>query len=152
MLFECATITSVSKGQLSLRSIRGSACERCARGQGCGGGVIGKLAFRGQPTLSLNVTDANTFEVGESVELSVDASRVMVMAACIYLFPLAALLAGAVAGQALFGTNIGAIGMAGLALVAAFYTLHVRLRRFLDRWLLPSVRSRSARPVAEDRL
>jgi len=139
MLFECATVIDVQREMLSVRSIRGSACERCERGEGCGGGIIGKLAFRTQPTLSLSVSNARSFSIGESVELSVDPHRLMLLAACVYLLPLLALLAGAVAGQALLGTDKGAIMVSVLALLVMLLVLRAKLANSLARWLRPSV-------------
>ena len=139
MLFECATITSVSDGRLTLQSIRGSACERCARGEGCGGGIIGKLAFRRQPELELNVPLAQQFKVGQRVELSVPARRVMALAAVVYLIPLVGLLVGAMAGQWLLGTDIGAIGAAGLGFVTTLWAIRSRIKSALGQWLNPTI-------------
>ncbi len=152
MLFECAKVTAVSDHKLSVRSIRTSACERCARGQGCGGGIIGKLAFRGQPTLNLSVTNASSYKVGDSVELSVEASRVMTIAACIYLLPLTALLVGAVVGQMLFGTNSGAVITAVLSLASSFVALRYRLGRMIERSLRPAIHSLKSESVPEKSL
>ncbi len=143
MLFECATVTSVSASHLTLQSLRGSACERCARGEGCGGGVIGKLAFRRQPTLELEVPHARQFEVGQEVELSVPAQRVMALAAVVYLIPLAGLLVGALAGQWVSGTDVAAIGAGTAGFVGALWIVRKRIKSVPGHWLSPSIKTKA---------
>lgn len=111
MLIECATITHVGTDAIRLKSRRGSsACARCARGEGCGGGVIGRLISRRQPVLSLHVDDAHAYQVGQAVELSLTPDKLVRLAAIMYLLPLAALFVGAGLGQWLAGSDAGAIG------------------------------------------
>ncbi|MFK8030542.1 MAG: SoxR reducing system RseC family protein [Gammaproteobacteria bacterium] len=141
MLFECATITSISTDRLMVQSIRGSACERCARGEGCGGGVIGKLVYRKQPALDVAVANAGEFEVGQTVELSIEPGRLLQLAALIYLIPLAAVLSGAVIGHFLFATNTGALAGTVGGLFGALWFMRRRLGPVLEDSLRPTVRS-----------
>lgn len=124
-----------------MQSVRGSACERCARGEGCGGGIIGKLAFRTQPVLEIDVPDAGEFAPGQTVELSVPAQRVMALAALVYLIPLLGLLLGALSGQWAFGSDTAAIlsGATGMAL--ALWVIRKRIESAPEQWLSPSVTS-----------
>jgi sigma-E factor negative regulatory protein RseC len=143
MLFECATVTSVSASHLTLQSSRGSACERCARGEGCGGGIIGKLVFRRQPILVLQVTQARQFKVGQEVELSVPAQRVMALAAAVYLIPLTGLMAGAVAGQWFTGTDVAALGAGAAGFAGALWMVRHRIRSVPGHWLHPTIRTKA---------
>ena len=142
MLFECATITSVSATRLTLQSVRGSACERCARGEGCGGGIIGKLAFRRRPELELEVPHTERYVVGQRVELSVPARRVMALAAVVYLVPLVGLLAGATVGHWLIGTDVAAIVTGAMGFVLTLRVLRGRIETLARRWLSPSITDR----------
>lgn len=139
MLFECATITSISSTHLTLQSARGSACERCARGKGCGGGVIGKLVFRRQPVLELDLPGLADYAVGQRVELSVPAQRVMKLAALVYLIPLAGVLIGALCGHWLLGSDAAAIVTSIAGFVASIWVLRKTVNNTLSHWLIPSI-------------
>lgn len=139
MLFECANITAIRSDAIELQSVRGSACARCARGEGCGGGLIGKLAFRRDTVLLLDVDDATAYQVGQKVELSVDPARFLSVAATLYLLPLITLLGGALIGNALMTGDTGAILGASIGLAAGWFVLKRQLAPMLSRRLRPSV-------------
>ncbi|MEM7084292.1 MAG: SoxR reducing system RseC family protein [Pseudomonadota bacterium] len=129
MLVECATITSIDRDAVTLKSVRGTACARCARGEGCGGGVISQLVFRRPPELQIELPNAQTYSVGQTVELALDSRVVLGQAARVYLIPLAALLAGGLVGQWSLGSDRGALLMALVALGASVVWLRLRASR-----------------------
>jgi len=112
------------------------ACQRCASGQGCGGGLLGSLL--GDRLHRIRV-ERRGFELqpGDQVELGIREIGLVWAAAIAYLLPLAGLLIGAVAAGAAAGfdsdgyTLVG--GLAGLLLaIAVSRRLSVRAGSKLD--------------------
>ena len=73
-------------------------CERCARGQGCGGGVLGRLV--GDRLREVEV-DPNGHELaaGDRVVLGLSEPVLLKASLVAYLLPLACLFAGALLGR-----------------------------------------------------
>lgn len=92
-------------------------CARCAAGRGCGGGVLGKLL--GDRLHQVRAaTGAVPVAAGDRVLIGLSEDAVLRAAAAVYLVPLLAALAGAVAlGLLLPGGELGAIAGAALGLL-----------------------------------
>ncbi len=114
-------------------------CERCAQGKGCGGGLLSRLL--GDRLFQLRVPVPDGVSVGDQVQLGI-SERALLGAACLmYLFPLLALMAGALIGDFVGGDG-PALLLGGLALLTSFLLLHV----FRDR----IARSKRFQPVILD--
>lgn len=111
-------------------------CARCAEGRGCGGGVLGRLLGD-----RLHKVRAATGEIevrpGDQVLIGLAEDVVMRAAAVVYLLPLLAALAGAVAFSSLAGGGdlAGFLGAAagfllGLGWARAYSRRHDRTAAF----------------------
>lgn len=112
-------------------------CARCARGEGCGGGVLGR--WLGDRLHRVRVIHDGTAAVGDCVVIGIDERALAHVAALIYGVPLVAMLVGAIVGHAWFGTDVAAgIGLllglaAGFAWLSGFSRKIRRHRRFQPR-------------------
>jgi len=113
-------VIAIEKGRLLVEFCRPTACEKCG---GCEGGQKARMLVKG---------DA---KVGDWVVVSLPTAQVMKASALAYLWPLAALMTGLIAGNAL-GGNPGAMigGAAGLALAMAAIRLWDKKRKKASRW------------------
>ena len=124
MIVERGNISELRDGQAWVECQSRSACERCARGQGCGGGVLGALLGDRLHTVQVRATDPD-LRVGDQVELGIAPASLLGGASLVYLLPLSGLLAGALVAGYLGGfssdavTVIGALaGLLGAGLVS----------------------------------
>ncbi|MFN2169465.1 MAG: SoxR reducing system RseC family protein [Anaerolineae bacterium] len=83
-------------------------CPACDAGRGCGAGLFGRLLRGGTAVLELESSEV--LDAGDPVLVGIPERRYLVLVAALYGLPLAAGLAGAVAG----------LWLARLAPVAAF--------------------------------
>ncbi|MGH8494899.1 MAG: SoxR reducing system RseC family protein [Gammaproteobacteria bacterium] len=107
-----------------------AACERCAAGNGCGGGIFARLVGRRQYEVrARNAVVGVT--AGDEVMIGLPERALLAGAFAVYIVPLIGLLAGAVLGGALFGPagdgGVIVIGAAGF-LAGVFW-----LRRYAGR-------------------
>ncbi len=121
MIEQIAAVAAVSgPGQVRLAVRPQQGCARCERGEGCGGGLLGKLVRRLHTGLEL-ADPGLDLRPGERVVIGVAASRYLAALGMIYLFPLAGLFAGAGLAAVLFpgADPLAALfGLAGLAAAA----------------------------------
>lgn len=96
MIEESATVVRVEGPVAWVRADRRSGCSACAGG-GCGVGVLARV-LGGRPTL-LQVRNDVDARAGERVTLAVEERALVRAAGLLYGAPLAALVAGAVAGR-----------------------------------------------------
>lgn len=109
-----------------------SGCSACDQGRGCGAGLFGRLLSRRPVEMQLD----NTLEAvaGQAVMVGVSESLLLKLSLRLYLAPLIALLAGAVAGQ-LLASGLGLDGLKAdavtliLSIIAAALTFHSMGRR-----------------------
>jgi len=123
-----ATVVAVEGGTAWVAAPRRGACARCARltsrGGGCGAGLWAR-ALGVRPTC-MRAENPVGARVGDQVVVGLEEAALLRGSALLYLLPLAALLAGALAGQALAGMGgegeAGALagGAAGLAAALAW--------------------------------
>lgn len=124
VIVERGNISEIRDGRAWVECQSRSACERCARGQGCGGGVLGALLGDRLHKVQVRVTDQE-LRVGDQVELGITPASLIGGASLVYLLPLSGLLAGALVAAYLGGfssdglTVIGAItGLLAAGLVS----------------------------------
>lgn len=130
MIEERAIVSRVDDaGGVWVRPYGIESCPKCARGEGCGGGVLARLVGRRRPEVRVGGSLAG-LNTGDSVIVGVDESALMRASLWIYLVPLAGMfLAGAFAHAVLQAHDIlvAAFGLTGLA--AGFLLTHLASRR-----------------------
>lgn len=139
MIWQTARVVAHDADRLTLVFSAPESCERCARGEGCGAGVFGRLFGRRETRVrlpaSLAVAD------GEWVRVGLDPRQLAMAAGLHYGLPLAGFLAGAVLGHVMLpGSAIRdlvalAAGLAGFFLVARVVAWRLRptLNTVLER-------------------
>jgi sigma-E factor negative regulatory protein RseC len=110
---EPATVVTVSDEAVWVRCDAQQSCPRCARGQGCGGGVFGGL-LRSRLRLVRAVGDGRELQAGDRVVIGLAEAALVKAAAAMYLLPLAGIVAGAVIAEI-----VAAPGEAGIIAGAA---------------------------------
>lgn len=110
-------------------------CERCARGEGCGGGIFHQLVRRGGGRLRVPVV-GEQFQVGELVWLEVDDTALSHLSLWVWGLPLLGMLLVAVTWASLSGLPAALISIGiGLIVIALHRyglrnsTLPLRVRR-----------------------
>lgn len=137
-----AEVLEVQDQKLRLTTTSPSGCARCDRGEGCGGGILGKLIQRRLQGLQLDDPGLN-LQVGQVVVLGLESTVFLQATLLIYLMPLVLLLVAAGAVQWLGGAD-AAVAMAGLAgLVAGAVFAPGLRRRYIDARLQPRVLRRA---------
>ncbi|MGJ8668843.1 MAG: SoxR reducing system RseC family protein [Oceanococcus sp.] len=128
------------KVRLSTASPTG--CAKCDRGEGCGGGIFGKLIKRRLEGLLLDDPDLN-LQRGQFVILGLPSGIFLRATAAIYVLPLVGLLlfAFAALGWGAPDPVVALIGLLGLAVGAGIGPL-VR-QKFIDAQLVPRVLRRA---------
>lgn len=101
MMVERARVVAVDADACWVEFIASAGCGACASGQGCGGGVIGRL--RGQRLQHLRVALAGPLRpaVDDTVEIGMGEQSMLRASVLAYLVPLAGIVAGAVLGERL---------------------------------------------------
>lgn len=119
---EIGKVTAIEGNSIQISTDLKSGCSGCAQRNTCGAGLLSK-AFpnrRGQ----FNITSAETFTVGQTLELELAESALTRYALALYLLPLIALLAGAGLGSWLQPAHEGlAISLGALAFGLSFFAL-----------------------------
>lgn len=122
-----------------LETVRNSACGACAARAGCGqplmSKVLGGKAQAQRNRLPVQTHDESLAE-GDRVLLGIPESSVLAGAFWLYLAPIVALLAGAVAGQLLTGNDWVAFALGGLGFCLSLVGVNRQARRWQhdDRW------------------
>lgn len=133
MLEEQATVVSLEADAVWVEADRRKGCERCEAGQGCGGGVLGRLVVRGTSHVRA-LNDIPDLAVGDDVVLGLDESLLVRGSVMTYLVPLLCmLLAAIITDQFLHTTDLavaafGALGLAAGLLILRGYTRQLLLR------------------------
>lgn len=143
MIENLAVVTDRQGRCVRLRTASPTGCARCDAGEGCGGGVFGKLVARRLQGLSLDDPDLD-LQPGQHVVLGIDDKVFLRATAGIYLLPLASLLVAALLAR-IIGFSEPAMALAGVTGLLAGLWLAPRLqRRHIDRHLLPKVLRRAS--------
>ena len=101
MIEQQARVTQVASGKATITMASVSGCPACDAGRGCGAGIFGRLVRREPVSLQLDVTEGaiKGLVPGQLVMVGIPESLFMSLLARLYLLPLLAGLAGAVAGH-----------------------------------------------------
>lgn len=130
MIEERAIVSRVDDdGVVWVRPYGPESCPKCAKGEGCGGGVLARLIGRRRPEVRVGGS-LGPLRGGENVIVGVDEAALMRASLWVYLVPLAGMfLAGAFAHIALEAHDIlvAAFGLTGLA--GGFALTHLAGRR-----------------------
>lgn len=135
MITETGHVLEIDAGHAWVACRRQLECERCARGQGCGGGVIGRML--GDRLHRVRVaTGGLPLEPGDQVRIGLDEEAVMRAAFVVYLVPLVAAIGLGALAWGLFGSDLSAAlgtaaGLAGgLAWARGYSQRHAGDARF----------------------
>lgn len=142
MIEEQAEVTAVegSHAWVACRAQQG--CARCAAGNGCGGGLLGR--WLGDRLHRVRVVHAGGIAVGDCVVIGLDERALLRLAAAVYGIPLAALIGGAVAAEALYGTDSAALAGAAAGLAGGFAWVRAFSRKMsANRRFQPAVLRRA---------
>lgn len=120
MLEERAVVSRVEDHGVWVKPFGAASCARCQQGQGCGGGVIGRLVSRRRVDIEV-VAGPMPVTVGTVVRVGVDEGALMRAALAIFALPVGGLLAGGVfAHLVLQAHELLVSAFAGLGLLAGF--------------------------------
>ena len=124
MIEEIATVIKTEGEMMSVEIQRQSSCGACSVKSGCGTNLIASLFGKRQAMLSL----PNTIHArpGDRVVLGIRENDLVTGSIRLYLFPLAGLLLGALAGHLLAGTELFAIAGGLLGMFAVLQGLKAR--------------------------
>ncbi len=142
MIENLAVVLERHNHQVRLATSSPTGCAKCDRGEGCGGGVFGKLIQRRLSGLLLPDPDLN-LQPGQTVVLGLPAGVFLQATAAVYLLPLLMLLLFALPAAGWFRSDalVAVAGISGLLLGA---WLGPRLRqRFIDAQLQPRILRRA---------
>lgn len=128
MLEEQAVVVKVTQGSVWVETCRQSACQSCSSRSTCGHSLLSKMSS--DKTRRLQVSTDQSFQVGDQVVLGLDEQAFLAGSALVYLLPLLTLIAGALAGEYLFGQDsAGGFLTAGLGLALGFAYVRFYSRR-----------------------
>jgi sigma-E factor negative regulatory protein RseC len=119
---ERVNVVAVGPGWARVTAAAQEGCERCARGEGCGGAVLGLLGSRGSDPVEVAVAPGVEYAAGDLALLGVGEGALDRALAVAYGLPLVGLLAGAWLGARVaddLGALCGALLGAGAALLGA---------------------------------
>lgn len=128
MITETGHVLEVEAGHAWVACRRQVECARCARGEGCGGGIIGKMLGDRLHRVRA-ATGGLSVAPGDRVRIGLDEDAVMRAAFVVYLVPLAA----AVVAAALAWNLVGGDASAALGAVAGLGGGLVWARRYSRR-------------------
>ncbi len=131
MMIERARVVAVEADACWVETIARPGCGACASGQGCGGGVIGRLLGERRHHLRLVLPAGLSPAVDDEVEIGVREHSVLRASVFAYLLPLAGIVAGAVTGERL--APPGSAEAWSMAAAAAGFLLAVAAARALSR-------------------
>lgn len=126
MITEAATVVRIDGDSVWVRCDAQRACQRCAEGRGCGGGILGRLL--GDRLRTVRAARAGVpVSVGDSVVIGLAETALVQASLAMYLLPLTTMLAGAMATWRLAGPGEMATILGG---VAGFVAGLLYARRF----------------------
>lgn len=123
-------VIAVAADGVWIQTQRQSGCQSCSSRGGCGAGILQKALIRRQHKVRVQ-TDLPV-QVGDHVRVLLPATALVQASVLMYLLPLLGLIAGAVAGQALFASDTGSIGGAVVGFTAVLLLI-ARQQKGLSR-------------------
>ena len=146
MLTETGRVVAVESDGVWVETIRQSTCGSCAARSGCGHGLINRVTDRqhGYIRVLPGAASPADCEVDDQVRIAIPGDVVLRGSLVVYLLPLVALLAGAVAGGVLMpGAGEGAVisgSVVGLVLGLCLVRWHAWRHRE-DRRMQPTLQA-----------
>ncbi len=131
MIWQPARVIDRDADRLTLSFSAPETCQRCARGEGCGAGVFGRLFARRETRVALPARLA--VAVGDHVRVGLDPAHLALAAGLHYGLPLIGFLVGAATGHAVFSD----IAFRDAAALAAGLVGFFLMARFVSRRLRP---------------
>lgn len=126
MIEELATVTRLSDSHVWLQADRRIGCERCESGQGCGGGLLGKLVSSRGIDIAVPLNQGAHMPdlvAGDTVVIGFHEASLLQGSLLAYGLPMLVMLVGAGLANTLLASDLstiaGAIGGAGLGWFAA---------------------------------
>ncbi|MEE4361288.1 MAG: SoxR reducing system RseC family protein [Pseudomonadales bacterium] len=131
MIEEAVRIVGLEQDRVWVEARRQSACGRCAARAGCGHGLLDQI--QPGPVMHLLLprpAQLRGLEIGDRLVVGIEEQAILAASLRAYLLPLAGLLLGAISGDVLLGSDLGAGIAGGAGLAAGFAMLRVldRLR------------------------
>ncbi len=143
MIENLAIVVERQGSQVRLATASQTGCARCDAGEGCGGGVFGKLIRRRLSGLLLD-DHGLALQPGQHVVLGIESGVFILATALVYVLPLAGLLGFALLVR-MGGGSEAAVALSGIAGLIGGAWLGPRLRRvYIDKQLQPRVLRRAA--------
>jgi sigma-E factor negative regulatory protein RseC len=151
MLVETGRVVAVEPGSVWVETIRQSTCGSCAARQGCGHGLLNRIADgrSGYVRVLSGAVDARVCRVDDQVRISIPEQVILRGSLVVYMLPLLCMLAGAAAVPG-FRDDLPELAVAGgallgLALGFALVRWHAWRHRH-DRELQPTLLAVLPRP------
>lgn len=121
MIEQRARVKRVEGNRVWVQTETQTGCHSCGARSGCGSALIAQMfpaRFNQQLQIPLSQDHTTPPRIGDHVVLGIDEAYLQKVSLLLYAVPLLGLLAGAVAGQFLTGTEPGAMvaGLSGLCL------------------------------------
>lgn len=110
MIEQRAQIVASDATYATVRVFKRSACERCARGEGCGGGIFAKLA--GDREFEFQLASDPRFHVEDIVVIGLPETIVLRVSLLFYGWPLMLLITTAIAAQTFMPSSVWVVLMA----------------------------------------
>lgn len=98
-----AIVRGVDGKHIRLKGLNPGNCARCARGQGCGGGILSRLLSRTRPDLRVPRPAEPELHEGDLVVLGLEEQALLSASVWVYLVPLTAMLAAGALAERVFG-------------------------------------------------
>ena len=113
-------VAGVENGMAAVRFVRSSMCKHC-----------GACMTAGDSQMEVRVANTLGAAVGDTVEVSLSASSMLTASAWCYLFPLAGLLVGVLAGARIseLGALLLGLGLCGLCFLVLYLLDKLVFRR-----------------------
>lgn len=143
MIEERAIICDVQPDHIWVESNRRQGCAKCEAGQGCGGGVLGKLA--GQRSVKLQIGRADVtqdLQVGDQVLIGLPEKTLLYASVMTYLLPLLALFCGAIVVDLIFDPHDLVVALAGFAALFAMLLVMRRYAPMMPGYIRPTLLKR----------
>jgi sigma-E factor negative regulatory protein RseC len=151
MLIETGRVVALEDGALWVETIRQSTCGNCAANKGCGHGLLNRIGDgrSGYVRVLTGTVATGRCSIDDQVRIGIPEQVILRASMLIYMLPLACMLVGAAAAQALWpaAAELAAVGgaVSGLALGFGLVRWHAWRHRH-DRALQPTLLAVLPRP------
>lgn len=112
MIEELATVTRLSDSHVWLQADRRIGCERCEAGQGCGGGLLGKLVGGRGIDIAVPLNRVGVIpdlSAGDTVVIGFPEASLLQGSLLAYALPMLLMLIGAGLGNALLDSDLSTV-------------------------------------------